>query len=159
MKQPRREIWDCPTNSLRVEGRLKRSIKLASFFGLSVMVIFIRCGSIFLSPNPPTGKIVYSDRRGFGLEPPSFNAQGVVLWICAVAGPLWVVGLWSSPRRGERQRHRRSPPLDCRSRVGSVVGCKSGAVGKGGLGARVFGRGTDMMSCYLIKREDFRAFL
>lgn len=48
MKHPRREIWDWPTNSLKVEGRFTRSIKLATFFGLSVKPFFIIFGNISL---------------------------------------------------------------------------------------------------------------
>lgn len=49
MKQPKRDAWDWPKNSRSVDGRFTRSIKLASFFGLSVIAFFIRCGSIVLN--------------------------------------------------------------------------------------------------------------
>lgn len=47
MKHPNREICDCPTNSRKVDGRFTRSIKFASFFGLSISSFFRRFGSIF----------------------------------------------------------------------------------------------------------------
>lgn len=54
MKHPKREIWDWPTKSLSVDGRFTRSIKLATFFGLSVIAFFMRWGSIVLNPQIPS---------------------------------------------------------------------------------------------------------